>query len=316
MYANTMSKRHDDFMVEVKEMMSQLQPATIDEANAAVKELQDRRNFTPVPDFFGLSPALMHRFLYFPMDSPELIEYPQSVTAFPDGFRLASLFELLVSAIGEKGVKATTKGYLPPAIVASIAAEWLTPEEYDNLTRRTAIRTESQFNSLHVVRMLSEMSGMIRKLHGRFVTTNGCLQLQKRSGFNEIYPRLFKAYVTKANWQHLYNAPATPFMQRSFAFSLYLLDKFGDDWRPASFYEDAFINAFPHLRGAVDGLSLEDSIELTKSTFTYCNMEDFGEVFGFIETKHDRPGILGHVIELRKTDLLGQLVKFHVSEGL
>jgi hypothetical protein len=293
-------------------MMAKHQPASIEEANALLKQLQDRRNCSPLPEFFGLSPEMMHRFLSFPVDSPDLIEYPQTVTCFPDGFRLAHLFELLVTAIGDKGIKTTVNGNLPLLTVKSIATEWLTPEEYDNLTRSASIRTESQFRQLHLVRILSEMAGMIRKIHGRLVITKACLQLQERSLFNEIYPRLFMKYVTKFNWQYLYAAPATAFMQRSFAFTIYLLDKFGDDWRPASFYEDAFMNAFPDLSNADDRLGFADSPEMIKWIFTRCNVADFGVLFGFAEAKYDNSGILRHVTEVRKTELLSQLVKFHI----
>jgi hypothetical protein len=59
---------------------------------------------------------------------------------------------------------------------------------------------------------------------------------------------------------------------------------------------------------------LEDSLALTKLTFTNGNVADFGDFFGFVEAKCDSPGILGHVTEVRKKELLDQLVKFHIPE--
>ena len=74
-------------------------------------------------------------------------------------------------------------------------------------------------------------------------------------------------------------------MQRSFAFSLYLFDKFGEDWRPVSFYENAFENAFPQLAEANKEIVFGDQTVKFDSKFIKCNVAKFGDYFGFLEAR-------------------------------
>jgi hypothetical protein len=104
-------------------------------------------------------------------------------------------------------------------------------------------------------------------------------------------------------------------MQKSFAFSIYLFDKFGEDWRPVSFYEDAFENAFPQLAEENEDIVFGDHTVKFDSRFTRCNIVDFGDYFGFLEAKYAKSNFVRHVTEVRKTELLGQLVRFRVAGG-
>jgi len=56
---------------------------------------------------------------------------------------------------------------------------------------------------------------------------------------------LLKVYAEQFNWGYRDGYDEAPFIQHAFLFSLYLLSLYGDDWRPASFYEDNFLQAFP-----------------------------------------------------------------------
>ena len=55
-------------------------------------------------EFHGLSPEQMHRLLNFPFTSPQLVRFPETLGSGPKA-PILTLFELLVGAIGEQGLK-------------------------------------------------------------------------------------------------------------------------------------------------------------------------------------------------------------------
>jgi hypothetical protein len=49
------------------------------------------------------------------------------------------------------------------------------------------------------------------------------------------------SYVRDFNWAYRDGFPDLGFIQRSFLFTLYLLNLYGGEWLPEVFYEDAFL---------------------------------------------------------------------------
>lgn len=93
---------------------------------------------------------------------------------------------------------------------------------------------------MHVTRLVAELAGLVRKYKGKFILSRECRKLVAEIGPSGIYPRLFQAFVGKYNWAYQDNYGEIPFIQQSFLFSLYLLNRYGDDWRTSTFYEDRF----------------------------------------------------------------------------
>lgn len=56
---------------------------------------------------------------------------------------------------------------------------------------------------------------------------------------------MFRAYAEQFNWAYQDGYPPLPTVQYAGFFMLYLLSRYGDDWRPGTFYSDAFLTAFP-----------------------------------------------------------------------
>jgi hypothetical protein len=304
-----------ELLVEIKEAMSRLKNPTLEEVNTLAAEISSRRNRTPRECFCGLSPEIMVRFLHFPFESPQLIDFPMAVSSCPIDTMMEKLFLLLVSEIGEKGVKTTVTGNLPRAVVFSIAEKVLDKKELEMLTDGGFIRSETDWLDLHVTRIIAVCSGMVRKIHGRFVVTKSCQQLLRRSGMSEIYPRLFKAYIMKFNWAYLFRMVDTRFTQTSFAYSLYLINLFGSDWRSASFYEDAHLKAFPQLIEEGEYVGHGSAEEQIRWSYTQSIFNKLGRLFGLVELSRNETRFSVTKFEVKKTKLFDELVRFNVTPG-
>ncbi|MEN8132352.1 MAG: SEC-C metal-binding domain-containing protein, partial [Pseudomonadota bacterium] len=93
----------------LREAMEGRQFNSLAEVQAFTDRYTQQRNQRPLDEFQGLSPEQMYHLLYFPFASPELVRFPEVLRTTPAAPML-TLFTLLTEAIGEQGLKPTTKG--------------------------------------------------------------------------------------------------------------------------------------------------------------------------------------------------------------
>jgi hypothetical protein len=272
---------------DLQDLLKDNEFSSLDEVNSHIRHYMEKRNSAPVDEFHGLSSHQMHRLLHFPFESPDVIRFnfKEAVTR-PENAPLTRLLALIVDAIGEKGLKPTATGNLPRYISREIARLYLPPERYDYLTQLGEFRSENEIPDLQEVRFVSEMAGYIRKYKGRFIVTRKCRKLLEANDWAQIYETLFKIFVRKYNWGYNSRFPEVPFFRESFAFTLYLLHKYGNVSRSTDFYADTVIEAFPVLFQGVP----ESELKIYKSTLNGSYISEviytFGEISGVLSAEY------------------------------
>ena len=283
---------------------------SLDEANSFLRRQMQQRNTAPLDDFHGLSSEQMHRLLYFPFETPSLAEFP-SLAGTPEAPVLI-LFAMLVTAIGPDGLKTTATGNLPRNFCREAARAFLGDEEYQRWSRHGELKSEPEFGELHVTRLVAELAGLIRKFKGKFILSKECRKLLTGEGPAACYPRLFRAFVQKYNWAYEDHWGEIPFLQQSFLFSLYLLGRYGADWRPNAFYEDCFLQAFPNLIPQVQAVANyytpEQVVRLSYSTRVLARFAAFMGLVILDRPKTDR---YSEGFQVRRLPLFEQVVTFH-----
>ena len=222
------------------------------------------------------------------------------------------LFALLVEAIGEQGLKPTTTGNLPRNLVRATALTYWGEEGYRKHTQYGELQKEMDFRDLHVTRMVAELAGFIRKYQGKFILSRSMRALEKKSGLAGAYLPLLQTYTQKYNWAYQSMGEELPIIQHTFLYTLYLLQRFGEQWREATFYEDAFLTAFPM---AVDEarprpyLPQETHVRISYNVWT---PDHFAAFLGLAEMRPigERREMRS---EIRKLLLLDAVVRFHVG---
>jgi hypothetical protein len=131
-----------DFRDEIRRALAEAD--SIEEAQARVNSITLRLNNSPVEEFHGLSPQQMTRILSYPFDSTNLVEFPAVLSRQPEA-PVITLFNALVDAVGEKGLKPTVTGNLPVKVVQAIAQSIMTEHEYHEFTRFGQIRSEVDY---------------------------------------------------------------------------------------------------------------------------------------------------------------------------
>jgi len=284
---------------------------SLEEAREAVKRLTEVSNHAPLDDFCGLNPEQMYRFLHHPFDSSDLVTFNLELKRFPESpfFRL---FSFLLSAAKEQ-LKATAQGKLPVKLVREAAIRYYGEEKYQDRMRYLSYRTETDFPVLHTVRLVTELSGFIRKFKGRFRLTKDGAELAEKGIDGRAFLRIFTAYTRKFNWSYTDRHPELHIIQQAFLFTLYVLAKFGGEFRPASFYEDSFLTAFPAALRTVPESSYATPEQTLKRCFSLRALSRFGHFFGFVEFEDTQKRKWLEQQPIRKTRFLDEWVQFQTN---
>ncbi len=297
---------------EMRQAMEGTQFTSLAEAQSFAERFTRQRNRRPLDEFHGLSPEQMYRFMYFPFASPELVGFPETFNTALTA-PILTLFNLLVEAIGEQGLKPTAKGNLPRKFCREAASVYWGDATYRENTRFGGINKEEDFFDLHVTRLMAELAGLIRKYKGRFILGRDGRALLAGEGLAAIYPRLFSTYVEQFNWGYWDRYPEIRLIQSAFLFTLYLLTRYGDTWRPHEFYEDSFLRAFPMVLNEVPPDPVLTPEEEVRSCYTWRAMVHFAGFFGLASVEPVSKGPISRQYRVKSLPLLHEAVRFHLS---
>jgi len=305
---------HEEFHEDFPDLKSALQSriwASMEEAqDYADRHVRDF-NLKPLADFHGLSPDHMRRLIYHPWECPELVEFPP-ISAASFEIPLLFLFDRLVEGITRGNLKATVKGNLPRHFVRETALALWGEDKYREETRFRGINSETDFRDLNRARLVCGMAGLIRTYKGRFILSRLCKQLVAEPGKPRVYPILLHFFAEEFNWGYGDRFPELAAIQSSFLFSLYLLHRYGDSWKPHSFYEDAFVRAFPVAMKEIVPDPYFPPEKMVRLCYRWRCLRHAAEYLGLAEIRMDSPDPLELNFHIRKSPLLDEAVIFHI----
>lgn len=268
----------------------------LNELNKHLEKLMEAQNRRSVAEFEGYSPVEMNAVLYdtFGAESPLQL---QNLTA--DAYRqipLLNQVKYLAGLIEKAGeIKLTSKGYLPTKVVAEMYAQGFMKDEFIE-SGLYKLYKETDANSVHLAKILVELSGLAKKRLGKLSLTKTGVKVLKNDP--ELLALLFNTFAKKFNWGYFDGYEETPVGPLGFGFSLILLSKYGDKERRDNFYAAKYFKAFPAL---LQGSNPHRCYSLR--TF-----DRFMEHFGLVAIRKEG-SIIDPTNYIRKTELMDQLVK-------
>ena len=280
---------------------------SLDEVNAALFEMTMERNRAPREEFDGLSSDQLARLFSEPFDSPEIVEFKCDF-ALPTG-PMFNLFVMLSVKLANGRVKATKTGNLPRRLCREIAEGFLGPAGYQQYTQYCGINSETDFHELNRTRLIAELAGLIQRDKGYFVLTDEAraLLVDDKPG---LYFKLLRTCAQEFNWAWGDRHEELAIIQHSFAFTLRLLARYGESWREAGFYAEAFIRAFPVAMDEPPDLDIYPAELAVNNAYQHRALQKFAVFAGLAETdglEHE-PGLRDW--RVRKTRLLDEVVRF------
>lgn len=301
-----------------EQLMSELKQALMgqdfrsgEEVEAFAEQFFNKQVHVPIDDFHGLSAQQMDGLLYAPFEVPHLVEFADRIDSSVDG-PFMSLFGMLAEAITTDRLKPTAIGNLPPKICQDIARVHLNEKTFPYDKWFMPVKKEGDFFDLHVVRLISEISGFVRKYKKHFILSRDCRARMDDGGLGALFPSIFKTYARTFSWAYRDGFVELDIIQRSFLFTLFLLAKYGEDWRPSIFYEDQFLRAFPTVLREFQEGGYQTPEERVRTVYTHRALVNFAGFLGL--AKVELMGSEGLIDEyrIRRTPLLDELVSFHI----
>jgi len=280
----------------------------LEELNKRIKVEVDLMNNRPLDDFHGRSPSEMHYLIHKPFDK----ESPMQIIEEIDQQTLIKIpiIEITLSIIRiideNNGIKLTTKGNLPVNVAKQLYDLGTFPSEYiDNGLSK--ITSEEDLGHIHSTRIVMEIARLTRKQKGKLLLTKKGKKYLLPENLHSLFVELFKAYTLEFNWaynDHFDNNIG----QFGFAFSMDLVNKFGDKMMPVEFYALSYWKAFPMI---VD--EIEERVYMSKEKVIIYSFEVrtfyyFMQLFGLIDMidKHD----VDRPVLVKKSDIFNRVLSF------
>ena len=305
-------KSSNDFASSFREALEGQEFNSLEEAQRMASAVSQARNNRPIEEFHDISPDQMRQLLYFTYESPEVVTFSEPKTGI-DTVPLLRLVKMLVAGIGEKGIKATAKGNLPRNLCRDIASKYWGEGSRSGILVHRKINSEMDFFDLHVASLVAKMAGLIRKYKGKYVRTKKCEQLMADENQSELYLLLFKVFTGKFNWGYWDGYEEMPIIQKSFAFSLYLLSRYGSSWKNHQVYCEYSLKAFPTVLGELEEVPWETSENQYKNCFALRTFERFAIFLGLATMDEgSQKKIMKKDYQIQKLPLLDEVVHFHV----
>jgi hypothetical protein len=279
----------------------------LDSLNEEIKKLMDARNNKGIPEFEDYSPFEMHNIVQNLFDENCPIKIKKLKTA---DFHRIPIFNgvkfLLDQLSATEGIKLTAKGYLPTKIVSNLYNQKCFSEEMiDKGISKLYKETDSLY--VRLCRILLELSGVAKKAKGQLILTKkgkNCLVKDQL-----LFEEILKAYCKKFNWGYFDGYELENIGRLGCGFSIYLLNKYGNEVLQNDFYAKKYFTAYPILIEEIH--PRYGTVESYVSRcYSYRMFEQFGMLTGIIKTIGEHK--YGEPKFIQKTELLELL--FEVNQ--
>lgn len=210
-------------------------PKTLEEFQDFMHRLGNRINQIPDPEMSNLTPEQVHKLIYADWNAPDSpIRFNRNIPLekLRQAEFLISAREFLTMLVEQDGfTKTTQSGYLTRRFVSDALDRFTFLEgKKEKLLKYSKIINETDVFDIHIVRIVLEFAGLIRKQKGAFRITRKGRELLGDHNAGELYTLLFITMFRKFNLEYLDRYSENAHLQHSAAFMLYCLMTNATKW--------------------------------------------------------------------------------------
>lgn len=215
--------------------------ADIDRMSDRIQVLMQRHNSTPRSDFNGLSPEQMHNIIYSPFSGQCVVSFNRLDEDQYTRIPLVRQVLFLLHTLSEADLKLTKLGWLPLKIVAE-AYHLGSPDIYINDVFKLKRINEYDATSVMMARIILELLGWVKIRKGILsLTAKGKKAMtDKDAAANEI----LRFSLSSGGLHNLDGMEDDRIGNVGMAYSVWLLNKFGNNWHTDDFYQGHYQKVF------------------------------------------------------------------------
>jgi hypothetical protein len=230
----------------IEQALAGQQFESLSDAQIFIDHKMAQFNDRPQDDFYGLSSTQVQQLISAPLEQQNLVGWQaeideEALSKTP----IIQIYLLLKEQLAQP-VKATVKGYLPPAVVKRIFSQAQASLPH---TGRSfgfeKVNKETDYNALHITRLLLLEAGLIKYQKQHFSLTQRAIKLSTA----QVYQRLFSHYGDQYNWGYEDAYAEAPFFHRTTNYALWQLQQLQLQQRTDKLTSDQFaehiLDSFP-----------------------------------------------------------------------
>jgi len=206
------------------------------------------QNNRPVENFLGLTPTEIRYLLYDTFGEKSPLQFSNDLDDITlNKIPLYLIAEEYLKIIQrDKQIKLTPLGALPRKVMVELYDKRILLDEY---IERGVIKLWKEQDCISIMnaRYTCELAGLVRKANGKIALTKKGAKLLQPENRIQLFKLFFQAFTEKFNWGFNDGYPKEPIGQLGWAFSVYMLMKFGEQANSSDFYAEKYLKAFPHF---------------------------------------------------------------------
>lgn len=257
-----------------------------------------------IPEFEGYSPNEMQQIMYFTFEKNSPLKLKKLTDSEYLKIPILNLVKYLAGLIDKAGeIKLTDKGYLPIKIVSELYEQGFIKDKFLDEGSKNYLK-ELDLQSVHLTRILMEISGLTKKRKGKLSLTKSAAPILAD---NDALLRLILLnFATRFNWAYFDGFDENQIGQLGYGFTMVLLSKYGDEKRLNTFYAEKYFKAFPQLLESVE-TRLDNRERTASRCYSIRTFHRFLRYFGLITIEEIGKWTERQVF-ITKSDLLDSLI--------
>jgi len=143
-------------------------------------------------------------------------------------------------------IKLTPLGALPRKVLVELYYKRILPDEHIE-SGISKLWREQDWISIANARFTAEIAGLVRKANGKLTLTKKGTKLLQKENRIQLFKLFFQSFTDKFSWASNDLYPDNTVGQLGWAFSVYMLLKFGEQSNTTDFYAEKYLTAFPNF---------------------------------------------------------------------
>ncbi len=268
------------------------------------------QNNLPMDDFLGLSPNEVHYLLYDTFGNESPVQFrahidDETLDQIPI-FRLVEAYLKIIQR--EQQIKLTPLGALPKKVIVELYEQRFLLDEHIE-SGIVKLWREADCVAIRSARLAVEFAGLVKKVKGKLTLTKTATKLLEKNNRDQIFRQFFQSFTEKFPWNFNDLYPREPVGQLGWAFSVFMLSKFGDQYQLLDLYAGKYLKAFPSMI-----TFFRDSYSPAKRQFFHCyairTFERFLLWFGFVTADKQRKYLDMETDKFIRTEVVKKIFKF------
>lgn len=246
------------------------------------------QNNSPVTDFLGLTPREVHFLVYEPYSESSPVRLRSEIESDTLDriplFRIAEDYMRIIRR--DREIKLTPLGALPKKVMVELYEKrHLLDDGIESGLNK--LSKEADCIAISSMRHVLELAGLVKKVRGRLSLTKKGLAFMSEDQRTPLFVTFITTFTEEFNWGFNDRYNVGQIGQTAWAFSVFALQKFGDQKRTLDFYSSLVLTAFPAFL-----LEFTESYRPKEDQFKHClgvrTFERFFHWFGLVQVDQKR----------------------------